>query len=181
MVHVYPGELIIVPKKARVVFVIEDDPLQLQLMTDYLQQKFKVEVHGFSNGEEAMSKLNRRPDMVLLDYHLDRDGRDSANGIEVLKKLKSSEPLIQVVMLSSQDKISVSVDCMKNGAYDYIVKGEGSFQRLENIFGNIDTLMDNVYFRKFYKDMVSVLLVLLIALAGAFVLGYSKGWVTLNF
>ncbi len=181
MVHVYPGELIVVPKKARVVFVIEDDPLQLQLMTDYLQQKFKVEVHGFSNGEEAMNNLNRRPDMVLLDYHLDQGGGDSSNGVEVLKKLKAREPLIQVVMLSSQDKISVSVDCMKNGAYDYIIKGESAFQRLENIFGNIDTLMDNVYFRKFYKDMVSVLLVLLIALAGAFVLGYSKGWITLNF
>lgn len=181
MVHVYPGELVVVPKKARVVFVIEDDPLQLQLMTDYLQQKFKVEVHGFNNGEDAINNLDRRPDMVLLDYHLDQGGKDSPNGVEVLKKLKAREPLIQVVMLSSQDKISVSVDCMKNGAYDYIVKGDSSFQRLENIFGNIDTLMDNVYFRKFYKDMVSVLLVLLITLAGAFVLGYSKGWITLNF
>lgn len=180
MVHVYPGEIPVVPKKAKVVFVIEDDALQLQLMTDYLQRKYKVETHGFSNGEDALHKLDLRPDLVLLDYHLDQGGQDAANGVDVLKKFKKAAPLTQVVMLSSQDKIAVSVDCMKNGAYDYIVKGENSFQRLENIFGNIDTLMDHVYFRRFYKELVTFLTILIIGIAGIFTLAVAKGWILIH-
>lgn len=180
MVHAYPGEIPVVPKKAKVVFVIEDDALQLQLMTDYLQRKYKVEAHGFSNGEDALQKLDLRPDMIVLDYHLDQGGQNASNGVEILKKFKTAAPLTQVVMLSSQDKITVSVDCMKNGAYDYIVKGENAFQRLENIFGNIDTLMDHVYFRRFYKDLVTFLSVLIIGLAGIITLAMAKGWIIIQ-
>jgi DNA-binding NtrC family response regulator len=52
------------------------------------------------------------------------------NGIETLDKIKEFDPDIPVVMLSSQDKID-AISCMHHKAFDYVVKSETSFLRLQ--------------------------------------------------
>ena len=53
------------------------------------------------------------------------------NGIETLDKIKAINPDIPVVMLSSQDKIDVAISCMHHRAFDYVVKSETAFMRLQ--------------------------------------------------
>ena len=53
------------------------------------------------------------------------------NGIETLDKIKEFNPAIPVVILSSQDKIEVAVNCMHHKAFDYVVKSETAFFRLK--------------------------------------------------
>ena len=48
-----------------------------------------------------------------------------------------SNPLIPVIMLSSQDSIDVAVNCMKHKAFDYIVKSETAFLRLQKVIAYI--------------------------------------------
>jgi DNA-binding NtrC family response regulator len=55
------------------------------------------------------------------------------NGIETLDKIKEFNQGIPVVMLSSQDKIDVAISCMHHKAFDYVVKSETSFLRLQKI------------------------------------------------
>jgi DNA-binding NtrC family response regulator len=69
------------------------------------------------------------------------------NGIETLDKIKEVNPEIPVVMLSSQDKIDVAVDCMHHKAFDYVVKSETAFMRLKNI---ISTIM---HYQKIEKEL----------------------------
>lgn len=178
---IVPYEYPITPKQARVVFIIDDEPMQLQMMKDHLAGKFVLEIHDFTSGEAALKNLHLQPEVVILDYHLQTDGGDAETGVEVLKKIKEKLPLTQVIMLSGQDKIAVSVACMKNGAYDYIVKGESAFARIENIFTNIDEMMDSIYSRKFYKDL-STILISLMVIGGIFTL-YSvyAGWAVIDF
>ena len=181
MSHLFPYEVPIVPKQARTVFLIEDEPLQRQLMLDYLKDKFTLDVHGFGSGEEALSELHLKPEVVILDYNLDSTDPEASNGIEILKKIRAALPLTQVIMLSSQDKISVSVDCMKHGAYDYIVKGDSAFSRLQHLFGNIDEMMDNVYFRKFYKDTLMLLSIGVLLFAAFMAYAVHAGWAQISF
>ena len=178
---IVPYEYPITPKQARVVFIIDDDPMQLQMMKDHLSGKFVLEIHNFLSGNEALKNLHLRPEFIILDYHLQVPGKQEENGIDILQKLKKQLPLTQVLMLSGQDKIGVSVDCMKYGAYDYIVKGESAFTRIENIFSNIDDLMDSVYSRKFYRDLSTILIATIVA--GTLFLLYSvhAGWATIDF
>jgi len=42
-----------------------------------------------------------------------------------------------VVMLSSQDKIEVAIECMHHAAFDYVVKSETAFMRLQKIITTI--------------------------------------------
>lgn len=52
-------------------------------------------------------------------------------------EIKAINPDIPVVMLSSQDKIEVAINCMHHRAYDYVVKSETAFVRLQSIITKI--------------------------------------------
>jgi two-component system OmpR family response regulator len=77
------------------------------------------------------------PDLIILDYHLDGIDKDAMNGIDTLDKIKILYPNIPVVMLSSQDKIEVAINCMHHKAFDYVVKSETAFVRLQKIITTI--------------------------------------------
>ena len=59
------------------------------------------------------------------------------NGIETLDKIKAFNRDIPVVILSSQDKIEVAINCMHHMAFDYVVKSETAFLRLQKIITTI--------------------------------------------
>ena len=114
-------------------FLVDDDALFLKsLEIEFLQQSdFTVET--FATGELLMEHLSYSPDVVILDYHLDGIDKYAMNGIETLDKIKAFDPDIPVVMLSSQDNIDVAVNCMHHRAFDYVVKSETAFMRLQKI------------------------------------------------
>ncbi|WP_310005390.1 sigma-54 dependent transcriptional regulator [Flavobacterium granuli] len=58
-------------------------------------------------------------DVVLCDVKLP-DG----NGVDFLQKIKPAFPITEVILLTAFGKISDGVQAMKNGAFDYIVKGD---------------------------------------------------------
>jgi DNA-binding NtrC family response regulator len=75
--------------------------------------------------------------LIILDYLLDGVDRDAMNGIKILDKIKVFNPEIPVVILSAQDKIDVAINCMHHAAFDYVVKSETAFMRLQKIITSI--------------------------------------------
>jgi DNA-binding NtrC family response regulator len=59
------------------------------------------------------------------------------NGIETLDRIKNFNPDVSVIVLSAQDKIDVAINCMHHRAYDYVVKSETAFVRLQKIISSI--------------------------------------------
>ena len=118
-------------------FLVDDDAVYLKLLAiDFLQHAdFSVET--FATGELCIENLSHQPDVIILDYHLDGIEKNAMNGIETLDKIKLFNPDIPVVMLSSQDKIDVAINCMHHLAYDYVVKSETAFMRLQKIITRI--------------------------------------------
>jgi two-component system OmpR family response regulator len=96
-----------------------------------------VEIETFVSGEECIKNLEQKPDVIILDYHLDGIDKSAMNGIEVLDKIVELHSEIPVVMLSSQDEIDVAVMCMHHKAFDYVVKSETAFIRLQKIITRI--------------------------------------------
>jgi DNA-binding NarL/FixJ family response regulator len=80
-----------------------------------------------------MENISKDPDIIILDYHLDGIEINAMNGIETLDKIKAHNQKIAVIMLSSQDKIDVAINCMHHKALDYVVKSETAFTRLQTI------------------------------------------------
>ena len=84
-----------------------------------------------------MANLSHDPDVIILDYFLDGIDATAMNGNDTLDKIKAFNQDIPVVILSSQDKIEVAVNCMHHRAFDYVVKSETAFVRLQKIITTI--------------------------------------------
>ena len=102
----------------RTVFLVDDEPIQNEMLKDYLSERFVYDIRTFDNGEEAIAHMHLNPEIMVLDYHLNLHKSDAKNGVEVLKEVKDKYPNVQVIMLSGQDKLEIAVDSMKYGAYD---------------------------------------------------------------
>lgn len=126
--------------KKGIIFLVDDEPIQNEMLKDYLSERFNYDIRTYDNGEDAIKDLGLNPEIIVLDFHLNAHLPNAQNGVEVLKKIKELNAPAQVIMLSGQDKLEVAVDSMKHGAYDYVIKGETAFSRMENIFNNIDEL-----------------------------------------
>lgn len=112
-------------------FLVDDDAVFLKLLEIEFLQDTDFTIETFATGELLIENLSYSPDVIILDYHLDGIDKNAMNGIETLDKIKAFNPDIPVVMLSSQDKIDVAVNCMHHRAFDYIVKSETAFMRLQ--------------------------------------------------
>lgn len=119
------------------VFLVDDDAVYLKsLEIDFLQHEdFTIET--FATGELCVAHLSGNPDVVILDYLLDGVDKSAMNGLETLDQIRAFDSNIAVVMLSSQDKIEVAVNCMHHKAFDYIVKSETAFLRLQKVIHTI--------------------------------------------
>ena len=114
-------------------FLVDDDALFLKSMEIEFLQHADFIIETFPTGELCVANLSHDPDVIILDYHLDGIDKSAMNGIDTLDKIKAFNPDISVVMLSSQDKIDVAIDCMHHRALDYVVKSETAFMRLQKI------------------------------------------------
>lgn len=118
-------------------FLVDDDALFLRGLQFEFTQHTPFAVETFATGELCLQKLSLKPDVIVLDYYLNGIDKNAMNGLETLDKIKKFDPDIPVIMLSSQDKIEVAVNCMKHHAFDYIIKSETAFIRLQKAIVDI--------------------------------------------
>ena len=119
------------------IFLVDDDALYLKsLEIEFLQQADFI-IETYATGELCIENLTRNPDIIVLDYHLDGIDPTAMNGLETLNKIKAANADIPVILLSSQDKIDIAIKCMHHRAFDYVVKSETAFIRLQKIITTI--------------------------------------------
>lgn len=70
------------------------------------------------DGSSALKILKSEPvDLVLLDINMPRK-----SGVEVLKEIQTKHPNTAVIMVTAIAEVETAINCMKMGAYDYIIK-----------------------------------------------------------
>jgi two-component system OmpR family response regulator len=141
----------------RYIFLVDDEPIQNEMLKDYISERFRYQIKTYESGESALQDMHLSPEIMVLDFHLNSHLPDAQNGVEVLKKVKELHPETQVIMLSGQDKLEVAIDSMKHGAYDYVIKGETAFSRMENILNNINELSSIKAANNNYKKVITFL------------------------
>ncbi|MBC7888859.1 MAG: response regulator [Ferruginibacter sp.] len=129
------------------IFLVDDDALYLKLLEKDLSEKPDYLISTFATGERCLESLSEKPDIIVLDYFLNGIEKDVLNGLETLSMIKSEYPGIPVIMLSSQDKIEVAVNCMKLQAFEYIVKSETALARLNN------AILTALHYKKMEKTL----------------------------
>jgi two-component system OmpR family response regulator len=128
-------------------FLVDDDAMYLKLLEIEFLQHADFKIEKFATGELCVENLSHNPDVIILDYRLNGIVKNAMNGIETLDRIKAFNPEIPVVMLSSQDNIEVAINCMHHKAFDYVVKSETAFLRLQKIITTI------FHYKKMEKEL----------------------------
>jgi len=118
-------------------FLVDDDALFLKSLEIEFGDNTESVIQTYATGELCLENISQNPDVIILDYHLNSVDKNAINGLETLDRIKKANHSIPVVLLSSQDKIEVAVNCMKHQAYDYIIKSETAFIRLQKTITTI--------------------------------------------
>lgn len=128
-------------------FLVDDDALFLKSLELEFLEHADFEIETYATGELCIENIGHAPDIIILDYHLNGIHKDAMDGLKTLEQIKLHNPDIPVIMLSSQDKIDVAISCMHNRAFDYVVKSETAFMRLQKIITTLFT------YKKMEKDL----------------------------
>jgi DNA-binding NtrC family response regulator len=99
------------------ILVVDDELIVRESLGGWLTRDGHS-VEKASSGEEALAKCeSTRYDIVLLDIKM-----EGMSGLDVLKKLKESDPDVAVVMITAYGSIPSAIEAMKNGAHEYLLK-----------------------------------------------------------
>jgi len=111
------GEAPVRMHRAPQILVVDDEnPVRAMIGATLERQGYHVQLAA--SGREATEVLERVPfDLVLTDIVM-QDG----NGIALLERIRGQYPGVPVVMVSAIHDISVAIDSMRRGAYDYLLK-----------------------------------------------------------
>jgi two-component system OmpR family response regulator len=125
------------PEEKIKLFLVDDDAVFMKLLEIEFLHHADFSIKTFTTGELCIENLHHCPDVIILDYHLNGLNKNTMNGIDTLDKIKAHMPDIEVIILSSQDKIDIAVSCIHHRAFDYVVKSETAFLRLQKIITTI--------------------------------------------
>ncbi len=103
--------------KCVVIFLVEDDSSQRESIQSFLEFK-GYDVQSFKSAEEFLSLPQiPRPSILITDMRLPH-----LSGVELHKQLTKLELDIPIIFISGESSIQQSIDAMKQGAIEFLVK-----------------------------------------------------------
>lgn len=121
------------------ILIIDDEEKLRQLLKRIISlEGFDVvEANTLAAGSKMLEKENI--DVVLCDVKLP-DG----NGVEFVKLVKKNYPLTEIILLTAYGNVPDGVQSMRNGAFDYLMKGDDN----DRIIPLLNRALDKVQLAK---------------------------------
>ena len=117
------------------IFIVDDDVFCLTLYAQFLKNLGYDNITSFNSGEECLTGLGEQPALVFLDYNM-----EGMNGIEVLKRIKTFNPAIYVIIISGKGDAKVAAKAMEQHALDYIIKSSLSPDKMANLMQRVENM-----------------------------------------
>ncbi len=116
------------------VLIVDDETDFLETIVNRLLKR-NIDATGVPSGEKALSLMKENNfDVVLLDIKMP-GGMD---GIEILREIKKIQPSTEVILLTGHASIETSMEGMKSGAFDYLLKPVKFAELLEKLLAAFD-------------------------------------------
>jgi two-component system, OmpR family, response regulator len=125
-------------KIVKKIFIVDDDIMLSTALEDYLTRKTMHEIYVYRTGEECLTHLREQPDVVILDFNLNSDDKDAADGMKILESIKKINKYIHVIMLSSQEAYGTALQTISKGAEEYVIKDEAAFKKIVSIIDGLN-------------------------------------------
>src|SRR4030042_405495 len=132
------------------ILIVDDELIVRESLGGWLARDGH-KVDKAASGEEALEKCrDMRYDILLLDIKM-----EGLSGLEVLKRVKESDPDVTVVMITAFGSIPSAIEAMKNGAYEYLLKPfdpDELMVLIEKIMQRQSEIRETQFLREQYKE-----------------------------
>ncbi|MDG4652307.1 sigma-54-dependent transcriptional regulator [Chryseobacterium arthrosphaerae] len=119
--------------------LIIDDEIKLLKLLGMILSHENFNVKEASTARSAMTMLEQYDfDVVLSDVRL-----PDAFGVDLVKSIKTKYPHLEIILMTAFGNITDAVQAMKNGAYDYLVKGDDNEKIIPLVYKALDKVKDN--------------------------------------
>lgn len=124
--------------------LIVDDEVQIRTLLSRMMELEGYEVCQAGDCKAALKQLEHQtPDVALCDVFLP-DG----NGVDLVRAIKKSAPNVEVILLTAHGNIPDGVQAIKNGAFDYITKGDDNNKIIPLVSRAVEKARMNVRLEK---------------------------------
>jgi len=135
------------------ILVVDDEEDILLLYKNLLKNEYNLTVTN--SGADAVRKASEKHyDLAILDVIM-----PEMNGMEVLKKIKEIDGSIDVIMVTASKEVKPAVDCLKFGAFDYIIKPfevEDLLSTIRKALERRKIIMENLYLKQALDERASM-------------------------
>jgi DNA-binding response OmpR family regulator len=111
-------------KPIKIVLLVEDNPGDARLMREMFNEQGPPDtelIHVASMSEAETYLVEHPVDIVLLDL-----GLSDVRGLETVRRARIAAPHVALVVLTGLDDESLAAQSLKEGAQDYLVKGQNN-------------------------------------------------------
>jgi DNA-binding NtrC family response regulator len=120
------------PQTNQRIFIVDDDPFWIELLREILESLGYTNIQGFENGDDCISNIKQHPDLIFLDYQMQK-----TDGISTLKTIKEYNADICVIFTTGKEDINVAVKAMRHGSFDYLLKTNVTKREVQEILTKV--------------------------------------------
>lgn len=129
--------------------LVVDDEVQIRTLSSRMLESEGYEVCQAGDCRTALKQLEfQSPDVVLCDVFLP-DG----NGVDLVSSVKKTAPNVEIILLTAHGNIPDGVQAIKNGAFDYITKGDDNNKIIPLVSRAVEKARMNVRLEKLEKKV----------------------------
>ena len=129
--------------------LVVDDEVQIRTLLSRMLELEGYEVGQAGDCRTALKQLEfQSPDVVLCDVFLP-DG----NGVDLVASIKKTAPNVEIILLTAHGNIPDGVQAIKNGAFDYITKGDDNNKIIPLVSRAVEKARMNVRLEKLEKKV----------------------------
>lgn len=114
-------------KNSYKIFLVDDDPWYLKILQHHLERNPDFEIENFEDAASCINSLHKMPELICIDFVM-----PDMQGDELLRRIKTFNQDIPVIVISGQEEIKIAIDLLKTGAEDYLVKDDHTKELLWN-------------------------------------------------
>lgn len=131
----------------KLIFIVDDDRVYLDFMMGHFRKMDGYNVEVYSGGEDALLTLEtKKPDLIILDHHLDDPKKD---GIFFIPRFKKINPKIPIVYITSNNTEAVKLEALRAGAQRVIVKSDSFLVQLRTALDELNAPKKGIFAKLF--------------------------------
>lgn len=127
------------------IFVVDDDPFYMQILNTHFSKlrltnkngiEYTFKVRNFATGKSCIEALKYNPDVILLDYGINKNCRNALGGRQTLDQIININANQKVVILNELNE-NLRGAFVENGLRDYIIKDQEAVSELNGLLKEV--------------------------------------------